>query len=181
MALIATPAVLLGHCLWRRARRCGRAGAGRTGRWSAGLLLLGVGACGVAALTPVLGGREVRGWWLFAHVGASPVLMVGLLALALRRAARATAAKAGACGEPTAVGRGGQSRGCWNGWCTLTLGVLTAGSSLLSMGAWFGQDTMAMLLEIHRYSGVLLCVAAMVHGYDSFVLGDPALGRPRGE
>ncbi len=181
IALIATPLLLIGHFGLQRARGRGGACIAGAGRWSAGLVLLGVGACGVASLVPVLSGREVRGWWLLAHVGASPVLIVGLLGLALRRAARATAAKTGACGERAVGGRGGQSGGCWNGWCTLTLGVLTAGSSLLSMGTGFGQETMAVLLQVHRYCGVLLCVAAMIHGYCSFVVGDRALGRPGGE
>ncbi|MCC7291385.1 MAG: hypothetical protein IT449_04900 [Phycisphaerales bacterium] len=195
IALIATPLVLLGHFLWARSSRRGATCAGGNGRWTAGLLLLGVGACGAAALTPVLSGREVRGWWLLAHVSASPVLILGLLGHALRRAGHAPAAKAGACSEQAVGDRGepvvdpsGESVvggrrdgrvGCvCGGGCTLTLGVLTAASSLLSMGTVFGQETMALLLQVHRYCGVLLCVAAMIHGYGAFVRGTRWVGRP---
>ena len=59
-------------------------------------------------------------------------------------------------------------------WLILISGVATAGTMLLSMLPIMGTDEMKQMLDVHRYSGLVLVIATAVHFY-TVILGK--LGR----
>lgn len=50
-------------------------------------------------------------------------------------------------------------------WAMLITGVVTAGTMLLSMLPVFGTDDMLDLIAVHRYAGLALVVAVIIHFY----------------
>lgn len=50
-------------------------------------------------------------------------------------------------------------------WTMLIAGVVTAGTMLLSMLPVFGTDDMLDLIALHRYAGLVLAVAVLIHFY----------------
>ena len=48
-------------------------------------------------------------------------------------------------------------------WIVLAAGVVVAGTMLLSMLPLFGTDGLHVLLDIHRYSGLVVVVALLLH------------------
>jgi hypothetical protein len=168
-ALTFTLVALIAHFVLRG--RTGRAAADAPARWPISLTLAGVLACGVTALVPLWGGAAMRGWWMFAHVSAAPLLIAGLAAVAVQRPPRRTRRvdSAGLRPQDPSGDRGGTVTGFF-GWTTPAVGAIAVGAILLNMPAWFGQETMAVLLSVHRYAGLLLCIVVMIHGYRAWFL-----------
>lgn len=161
-------------------------------RVSAELPLVGVLAGVFTAFVPLWKGQELRGWWLLAHVAVSPVLLVGLVAAAVFLAGRfgvipvgREAEQRGDAGDAGGLARPGGSesheaaasaggaktasaptlahRASY--WLMLTLGVVAAGSVLLTMLPFAGQSCMNDLLAVHRYSSVALVMVTLWFGY----------------
>ncbi|MCC5827973.1 MAG: cytochrome b/b6 domain-containing protein [Phycisphaeraceae bacterium] len=50
-------------------------------------------------------------------------------------------------------------------WLTATLGLATMLTILLTMQPWFGYRGQAILIDLHRYAGLLLVVVVLIHLY----------------
>jgi hypothetical protein len=112
----------------------------------------------------VLGGRMSR-WMLVLHMAAAGLFAVTLTVLAVLWAEQSSFETTGEpvfhTGEKVAF------------WLTVIAGFSTILSAMLGMMTWFGSDGQVTLLRIHRYSGLLLLIFAVFHGYRLL------LGRPR--
>lgn len=167
-ALTVTPVALIAHFFLRGRTRSPVAGA-QAPCWPALLTLAGAAACAVTALTPLLSGKSMRGWWMFAHVAAAPLLMAGLIAVAVQRSPRKTCGTALVGTSPLdKVGDRRTAPGLL-AWATPAIGAVAVGSILLNMPPWFGQEGMSFLLNVHRYAGLTLGISAMLHVYCAWI------------
>jgi hypothetical protein len=134
----------------------------------------------ITAFYSVLKLDAMEGWFLFVHMVGSGglVALLPLLAITWAEANRFGSGKRGAPVQQSAeAGRGvsdTDSRFPWISkvafWIILASGLVTVMTMLLSMLPRFGTDGLHALLDIHRYSGLLLVVATMFHLY-GVVLG----------
>jgi len=119
-------------------------------------------------------GRFISGWWLFAHAIAAPVFAACIAILAvlwadknrldknywpwlnkvLRRQPKSTALR-----QKYEL----KLRICF--WVILVLSLPVIGSETLSMFPFFGTDGQVLLLQLHRYSALLLSLFAIVYLY----------------
>jgi hypothetical protein len=128
-------------------------------------LLLSIAVLGGAAFYSVIRFGVMDGWLLFAHmIGAGAfVVVLPLIAIAWAEANR--------FGD----NRGEQQPGSdpppffWFAklmfWMILVGGWTTASTMLVSMLSLFGSEGLRLLLDIHRYSGLVVVVAAVLHFY----------------
>ncbi|NOX53256.1 MAG: hypothetical protein GXP27_02225 [Planctomycetes bacterium] len=124
---------------------------------------------------------HLGGWWLLAHmVGAGTFLgVLPFLALTWCRpccfelSPRPDNAKTqesqGEAHEVTPAMAFPPRRFSWLGkltfWLMMISGIVVAGTMLLSMLPLFGTHTLEELLDLHRYSGLVLATAALLHLY----------------
>ena len=129
--------------------------------------LLTISILGTTSFFTVLRYGGMHGWWLFAHMcGAGAFVgMLPLLALTWFRVNRFGAHADGAVNPMSEYG----PRFFWlpkfTFWLIVIGGLAACVSMLLSMLPLFGTDTLRQLLAIHRYSGLLVVVAALLHFY----------------
>ncbi|MFV1964313.1 MAG: hypothetical protein ACC628_02735 [Pirellulaceae bacterium] len=165
--LIAAAAVIALHwCLSLRGRRSANAKA-RWNRWEK-LVYLGamvsVAVLGFTSFFAVLRYGMLSGWLLFAHMfGAG--LFVGVLPFLSVTWCEASRFE----GHRTAARNDGPRRFFWFPklmfWMILLGGFIVTVTMLLSMLPLLGTDGLIQLLDIHRYAGLLVVVAMMMHGY----------------
>ena len=188
-SLIALGVVLVLHLIIALATR-GKAKSlgGRRPRWSMWerlvyLAVMGsVVLLGATAFYSVLTVGAMHRWALFLHLMGAGAFVVVLALVALTwclpslftpgPAARASQGKPKADGDPPQLPspvKFSTLTKC-SFWIMLIAGVVTAGTMLLSMLPMFDTHAMHQMLDAHRYSGLLLFVAAMVHLY-SVILG----------
>jgi len=134
------------------------------------LVLAGTGLPGPMGL-----GKVMHGWLLIVHCTAGSLFALCLLYSALRWAEAC-------CFEDHdckwARGLGGYLLGkeslpagrfdCGQKvlfWVTTALGLAVLVTAALPFLKWFSTDTMSLFLRLHRYSGLLLVLAALVHVY----------------
>lgn len=139
------------------------------------LTLLCIADLGATAFYSVLRYGAMEGWFLLVHmVGAGGlVLMLLLMAVTWAEASRFGRNRAGTSrSDPLGEGNPGDpsySRFPWLAkltfWIILASGLVTVSTMLVSMLPVPDTDTMHQLLDIHRYSGLLLVVAALFHLY----------------
>jgi hypothetical protein len=105
----------------------------------------------------ILYGQAMHHWALVIHMSVAGLFAVTLTALALLWAEQATFGPAGEPrfhrGEKTAF------------WLTVLAGFLTITSAMLGMMSWFGSGWQITLLDLHRYSALVLVIVAVFHGY----------------
>jgi hypothetical protein len=168
MALIATAVVIVLHLIL--ALLGGRAPKARKrfNIWEK-LVYLGalvsVGVLGVTSFYTVLRFGGMHRWWLFVHMfGAGAMTgILPLLALTWCGASR--------FGRPTQrqVEEGYLPRFFWIPrvmfWLFLLAGLVVMLTMLVSMLPVFGSDGLEVLLDIHRYAGLLAVVALLIHFY----------------
>jgi hypothetical protein len=113
----------------------------------------------------ILVGEAMHGWMLILHMSVAGMFAVALTALALLWSEQASFTRDPATrfytGEKVAF------------WLTLLAGLSTILSAMLGMMSWFGTVGQSSLLDVHRYSALVLLITAIFHGYRLLV------GRPR--
>lgn len=126
-----------------------------------------VAVLGTTAFYAVLKFGSMHGWILFAHMfGAGAfVAVLPVVALTWCEANRLTAGpEAGSLTDP-----GPAPRFFWFPklmfWLLVTGGFVVTMTMLLSMLPLFGTEELEELLEIHRYSGLVVVVAVALHLY----------------
>lgn len=128
-------------------------------------LLVCVTALGVTSFYTVLRFGGMHGWWLFAHMCGAGALTAVLPLAALTWAGASQFGRA--ClpvGNPN-----GLPRFFWLPrvafWLFLVAGLVVMLTMLVSMLPVFGTDGLEVLLDIHRYTGLLAVVALLIHCY----------------
>ncbi|NLY03134.1 MAG: hypothetical protein GXY83_44365 [Rhodopirellula sp.] len=123
-----------------------------------------VAVLGVTAFVAVMRTGELLGWMLFFHMFGAGALTAALPVLAL------SWAHANRLELRPAAGGGSRppkffllSRLMF--WVILASGFVVTMTMLVSMLPTFGTDGLLTLLNIHRYSGLVLVIAAVMHFY----------------
>ena len=170
LALVATVVLLALHLLlsWLGRARSSAPLASWT-LWDKLIYLVLLGTVlGLAstAFYPVLAGNALANWLLLAHMSSAGTFVTILPLIAL------TWAMSCRFGRPDSSAA--SERFSWLGklsfWLILVGGIVTAGTMFLSMIPILDTDGLHQMLDIHRYSGLLVVVAVIVHLY-SVLLG----------
>lgn len=120
---------------------------------------------------------EPAGWMLYAHMPAGAVFAAALTAAMIRWSAQNVFIRQDL--RWLRHGFGGYFRrqdrhpaaGRFDAgqkimfWMTATLGLITMLTILLTMQPWFGVRGQVILIEVHRYAGLLLLALVMIHLY----------------
>jgi hypothetical protein len=129
------------------------------------VFLIAVLLMALSSFGMILVGQSMHGWMLILHMSVAGMFAVALTALALLWAEQASFNRDPATrfytGEKVAF------------WLTVAAGFSTILSAMLGMMSWFGTVGQSILLDVHRYSALLLLICAVFHGYRLLV------GRPR--
>jgi hypothetical protein len=114
----------------------------------------------------LVGEPRMHGWMLILHMSVAGLFAVTLTALAILWAEQAT------FGRPEADNRffTGEKVAFW---LTLVAGLATILSAMLGMMSWFGTPGQLALLNVHRYSALVLLICAIFQGY-RLLMGRPA-------
>ena len=177
--LIAIAAVVVLHLLVSVARR-GRGeraparGLGMLG-WLVYLVLIGSTAVlGGTSLYSILPEGHMRGWMLWLHLGAAGAFVVALLLVAVMWAAPCDmCASSGGPPDQRPVRFPTLTRLSF--WLFVVAGTVSLASMLLAMLTVTGTEGIELAFEIHRYSGLAVIAAAVLHLY-SVSLGRLAAG-----
>jgi hypothetical protein len=139
-------------------------------------LIVAVAVLGTTAFYSVLRYGVMEGWLLLAHMVGSGLLVLVLPLIAIawaeaNRFGRATLAdyQANDLADAQAADPPRATRFYWLArltyWIILASGFVTASTMLASMLHWLDTDGLERMLDIHRYSGLLLVIATAFHLY----------------
>jgi len=169
-ALLAVLVVVVVHLIWTLNHRRGAISRSSWGWW-AWLVYLGtlasVTVLGVTSFVAMIRFGALGGWWLFIHMfgaGAFTVLLP-VLALTWCQANRFE------CPAPPVGDEGQMPAGRFPClakalfWVILAAGLVVTGTMLLSMLPLFGTHGLELLLNIHRYAGLVVVAAMIMHLY----------------
>lgn len=166
-ALIATPAVMVLHAacvlLRRRPVDSGKA-TNLFQRLVYVVLLAAVAVLGGTAFGAVLRFGALSGWWLLIHMVAAGMFVAALplFSLSWCHANRFCTSRRDTESQPII-------RFPWIAklmfWLILVGGLLVALTMLVSMLPLFDTEGLHEMLVLHRYSGLLVVVAAAIHLY----------------
>lgn len=170
VALLAVLVVIVGYTLWLVLRRRAAVPRSRWGWWGS-LVYLGtlasVAVLGLTSFVAMIRFGTLGGWWLFFHMFGAGAFTVVLPLLALTWAQ----ANRGACPAPAA---GDESQTPASPfpclakamfWVILAAGLVVTGTMLLSMLPLFGTHGLELLLDVHRYAGLAVVAAMVLHLY----------------
>ena len=169
-ALLGVLVLIVLHLMLVFVRRRGAVPRSPWGWW-ASLVYLGtlasVAVLGVTSFVAMLRFGSLGGWWLFIHMFGAGVFTVVLPVLALtwceaNRFGR-PAQPAGAEGQTPPARFLGLAKTMF--WVILAAGLIVTGTMLLSMLPVFGTDCLELLLDIHRYAGLAVVAATVLHLY----------------
>ncbi|MHB0955876.1 MAG: hypothetical protein ACYC6N_17090 [Pirellulaceae bacterium] len=125
--------------------------------------LVSVAVLGITSFYTVLQFGAMHGWWLFVHMFGAGALTAMLPLLAL------TWCGANRFGGSRARERDDAPRFFWIPrvmfWLFLLAGFAVMITTLISMLPVFGTDGLHILLDIHRYAGLLAVVTLLIHFY----------------
>ena len=169
-ALLCVLVVVVVHLIWTLARRR-TAGPTSPWGWWGWLVYLGtlasVAVLGVTSFVAMIRFGGLSGWWLFIHMFGAGAFTVVLPVLALTwcEANRfgCPARPAGDEGQPPAARFLCLAKTMF--WVILAAGLLVTGTMLLSMLPLFGTHCLELLLDIHRYAGLAVVAATVLHLY----------------
>ena len=130
------------------------------------LFLIAVLLMALSSFGMILVGQSMHGWMLILHMSVAGMFAVALTALAVLWAEQASFTR-----DPAARFYTGEKVAFW---LTVAAGFSTILSAMLGMMSWFGTVGQSILLDVHRYSALVLLICAIFHGYRLL------MGRPRG-
>lgn len=185
--LIGTVVALGVHLLVAAGRRSGpsveRPRFGVLSKIVYAVLLICTAVLGVTSLYSVIPAGHMEGWLLWAHLGAAGGFVVVLAAAAVMWA---EASRFGPARSPEPRGHSEHpdreaaaprfarlTRISF--WVLLLAGTITLATMLLGMTSALGTEQIRTMIDIHRYSGLAVVVAAAVHFY-SVCLTRPSRG-----
>jgi hypothetical protein len=132
-----------------RRRAAGQVGPTlRFGEWVVyALFLLALAGMVVSSVLLLAVGLRMHGWMLIVHMTLAPLFSICVTALALLWA---NTPGRFSTGERVAF------------WVVVASSFVNIATAMLSMMTWFGSVGQETLLDLHRWSGLLLMVAAAV-------------------
>jgi len=169
-ALLVVLVVIVAHLILVLARRRGSVPRSPWGWW-AWLVYLGtlasVAVLGITSIVAMLQFGALGGWWLFVHMFGAGAFTFVLPLLAV------TWCEANRFGRPPqTAGAEGQERPSrflrlakTMFWLILAAGLIVIGTMILSMLPVFGTGGLELLLDIHRYAGLAVVAATVLHLY----------------
>jgi hypothetical protein len=127
--------------------------------------IVSVAGLGVTSLLAVIRFGAMHGWMLFAHMVAAGLFVFVLPLLAITWCGvNRFAAKSGSEGNGADA-----PRFFWlpraTFWVILAGGLVVTLTMLLSMLPLFGTEGLQSLLDVHRYTGLVVVVAMLLHLY----------------
>jgi hypothetical protein len=170
LALLGVLVVALVHLIWVVVRRRGAVPRSSWGWWAC-LVYLGtlasVAVLGITSFAAMIRFGILGGWWLFFHMFGAGVFTFVLPLLAV------TWCEANRFGRPPqpagAEGREQSARFLRLAksmfWVILVAGLIVIGTMILSMLPVFGTEGLTLLLDIHRYAGLAVVAATVLHLY----------------
>lgn len=179
-SLVATAVVVAGHLAIVHRKRIDVEAVAvlRWGRWHRFVHAITAVCFVVLAVTgfaAALSSNRLEGWMLLAHVVASLPFAIGLTFMAVTWADPCRFAPRDAawlCRGGGYIGKAdvpdadrfdaGQKVFLW---ITLALGFASLCSMMLATTSWFSQRGLATLYAVHRYSGLGLLIAVILHTY----------------
>lgn len=169
-ALLAVLVVVVAHLIWALGHRRPAVSRAPWGWWEC-LVYLGtlasVAVLGVTSFVAMIRFGVLDGWWLFIHMFGAGVFTVVLPVLAVTwcQANRfgCSALRAGDEGPCPASRFRGLAKFMF--WLILAAGLAATGTMLLSMLPLFGSHGLELLLDIHRYAGLAVVAAMILHLY----------------
>ena len=156
ITLIATALLVISHYLWIGRRRSSGGGPvhGRIASVAHLLLVAAIAVLAISSFVPALSGRAMHGWMLLAHTAGGGLFVVTLAALVWILSDR---------DRPSTTWAGMVRKFCF--LLVALLGLCVLISTLLAMTPFFGTQGQRALLKFHAWSGLLMVVATIVHGY----------------
>lgn len=175
--LLAGAAIVVLHLV---ASRFGKAAGPRKPlRWWESLVYLGVVAIiawlGLTSFVAVYRAGAIGGWWLFAHMCGAGAMVGALPVLALMWADANRFQLGVAADSETAASQQFLGLAKVAFWTILISGLVVSGTMIVSMLPWLGTNGQQLMLDVHRYAGLVCVVAAGLHLYA--VLYFAAMGR----
>jgi len=170
LALLGVLVVALVHLIWVVVRRRGAVPRSSWGWWAC-LVYLGtlasVAVLGITSFAAMIRFGILGGWWLFFHMFGAGVFTFVLPLLAV------TWCEANRFGRPPQpAGAEGQEQSARflrlaksMFWVILVAGLIVIGTMILSMLPVFGTEGLTLLLDIHRYAGLAVVAATVLHLY----------------
>jgi hypothetical protein len=133
-----------------------RPGGQRIAGWQRFIYALTMLAGAALALTglgiSVVLGQAMHGWWLMLHASAAPAFAVGLVAVVVCFA------------HQCRFNDGGSTFSAWQKflfWVMAGAGLVVILSAVVPMTPLFGTPVQNLLPEVHRYSSLVLAMAAI--------------------
>jgi hypothetical protein len=127
--------------------------------------LVSVAGLGFTSFYTVLRFGGMHGWWLFAHMFGAGALTAILPLAALTWCGASRFGRS----SPHASDESDLPRFFWLPrvmfWLFLLAGLAVMLTMLISMLPIFGTDGLEILLDLHRYTGLLAVVALLIHCY----------------
>ncbi len=139
-------------------RRCGEAYVERPRErfWHI-LFLITLALMTLSSILMLAIGSTMHGWMLMLHMSVAPIFCIAIAMLALLWA---------------------QRRSCCLRLMLLS-GFVTILSAMFTMMTWFGSDWQRWLLNVHRYSSMVLLIAAAAQAGRLLLAGNADAARPR--
>lgn len=170
LTLLGVLVVAVVHLILVLARRRGTVPRSCWGWW-ASLVYLGtlasVAVLGVTSFVAVIRFGTLGGWWLFIHMFGAGVFTFVLPVLALTWCEASLfgrpAPAAGAEGQTPPARFLGLAKAMF--WVILAAGLTVIGTMIVSMLPVCGTDGLQLLLDIHRYAGLVVVAATVLHLY----------------
>lgn len=178
--LIAVAAIIVLHFLsglarrGRQRERIASRGLGMLGALVYLVLIVSTAVLAGTSLYSILPQGHMRGWMLWLHLGAAGAFVVALLLVAIMWAAPCDMCTP-ASGPPDQRPQRFSTFTRISFWFFVVAGVVSLGSMFLSMLTLLGTPQIELAFEIHRYSGLAVVAAAVLHLY-SVSLGRLAAG-----
>ena len=125
-----------------------------TAKFSYAVMLLGIAVLAVSGIGVFIFGQPpMTHWVLMAHMTAAPVFALGLAAVALTWA--------DLCRQKSPPYLGNAAKILF--WIILVCGLMVILSGALPMTPLFGTDGQHILYLTHRYAGIVLALAVLIH------------------
>jgi len=170
LALLGVLVVAVVPLIWVVVRRRGAVPRSSWGWWAC-LVYLGtlasVAVLGITSFVAMIRFGILGGWWLFIHMFGAGVFTFVLPLLAV------TWCEANRFGRPPQpAGAEGQEQPArflrlakFMFWVILAAGLIVIVTMILSMLTVFGTEGLTLLLDIHRYAGLAVVAATVLHLY----------------
>ncbi len=160
LGLAVTLVLIALHFAVRGRRERSAPPVGRFGLMLYLVVLISTLIAAVSAWTPLVQGQAMRGWMLLLHSSAAGLLIASLTSLIFLWAGGCRIAA-----EPDDSGRAFSAGTKLAFWLAGFAGLAVILSSLLPMTPLFSTHEQERLIQLHRYAGLGLVLALLVHRY----------------